>query len=375
MSRRQLPPGASWITLPSGAKRVELVLDIGLDPATGRRRQTRRRYITSEEALEAYTTIRTEVRDGRYVGRTGLTVAEVCTDWVAGRRLRKGTLANYRNSLKPLVAAYGGLPIQALTKRHLNDLITQLESGELLRADGKPRRPWKPKTVNLMLRVVTMMLDDAGRQGLVPRNVAKLVYRVPQTEPDIDTYTEDEVRVVLDAARTDRLEHAWHLALSGLRRGEVCGLRRDDIDLDAMTLTVRRSRVSVDGAVSEELPKTRSGARTLPLPHPLAAVLRRAKARQATERLEAGTAYEDSGYLTADSLGRPLHVVGNRCCQQLRDQPAINQTATSICGCTRRPACVGERRDGVAPFWPCRDAGFHLGHRSRRLYPDLGQDH
>jgi integrase len=307
VSRRQLPPGASWITLPSGARRVELVLDIGVDPATGRRRQTRRRFATAEEALAAYTTIRSEVREGRYIAHTGLTVADVCTEWVEGRRLRKGTLANYRNSLKPVIAGYGALPIQALTKRHLNDLITQLESGELHRADGKPRRPWTPKTVNLMLRVLTMMLDDAQRQGLVMRNVARLVDRVPQTEPEIDTYTEGEVRAVLDAARNDRLEHAWHLALSGLRRGEVCGLRRDDIDLDTQILTVRRSRVSVDGVVVEEPPKTRTGARTLPLPEPLLEVLRRAKARQAAERLAAGPAYQDSGYIVTDPLGNPLH--------------------------------------------------------------------
>ena len=307
MSRRQLPPGASWITLPSGARRVELVLDIGVDPATGRRRQTRRRYATAEEALEAYTAIRTEVREGRYVARTGLTVAEVCTDWLTGRRLRAGTLANYRNSLKPLIAAYGAVPIQSLTKKQLNELVTQLQSGQLQRADGKSRRPWKPKTVNLMLRVITMMLEDAQRQGLVVRNVAELIDRVPQTEPEIDTYTEAEVRVVLDAARSNRLEHAWHLALSGLRRGEVCGLRREDIDLERMTVTVLRSRVSVDGIVIEEAPKTRSGARTLPLPPPLAEILRRAKVRQAAERLAAGACYKDSGYLITDPQGLPLH--------------------------------------------------------------------
>ena len=307
MSRRQLPPGASWITLPSGARRVELVLDIGVDPATGRRRQTRRRYATAEEALEAYTAIRTDVREGRYVARTGLTVAEVCTDWLTGRRLRAGTLANYRNSLKPLIAAYGAVPIQSLTKKQLNELVTQLQSGQLQRADGKSRRPWKPKTVNLMLRVITMMLEDAQRPGLVVRNVAELIDRVPQTEPEIATYTEAEVRVVLDAARSNRLEHAWHLALSGLRRGEVCGLRREDIDLERMTVTVLRSRVSVDGIVIEEAPKTRSGARTLPLPPPLAEILRRAKVRQAAERLAAGACYEDSGYLITDPQGHPLH--------------------------------------------------------------------
>ena len=90
---------------------------------------------------------------------------------------------------------------------------------------------------------------------------------MPQTKTKRPTYTAAEVRTLLATASADRLEQAWHLALSGLRRGEVCGLAWTDIDLIAETLTVRESRVSVDGDVVIEEPKTEAGKRTLAAHH------------------------------------------------------------------------------------------------------------
>jgi integrase len=125
---------------------------------------------------------------------------------------------------------------------------------------------------------------------------------------EIDTYTPAEVRRLLTAARDDRLEAAWHLALYGLRRGEICGLAwADDIDLKARTLTIRESRVSVDGRPVSSPPKTDRGRRTLPLSDALTRTLRRARRRQAAERLKAGTLWQDTGYVVTNELGRPLH--------------------------------------------------------------------
>jgi hypothetical protein len=112
-TRRRLPPGARWVTLPSGGRRVELVADVGADPASGKSQQTRRRYQTIDEAIEAYGKIREQAREGTYVGRSTVTVKRLSDDWLAGKRgVRPATLAGYRDVLKPVVAAYGALPIQ-----------------------------------------------------------------------------------------------------------------------------------------------------------------------------------------------------------------------------------------------------------------------
>ena len=158
-----------------------------------------------------------------------------------------------------------------------------------------------------MLTVLQMVLEDAMRQGWVVRNVAHLVDRVPQTKPEMQTFTEGDVRKLLKAAESDRLEAAWHLALSGLRRGEVCGLKWDDIDLGAGQLAIRRTRIMVDGAVQDSTPKTAKGNRDLPLPDSLARVLKRARKRQNEDRLLLGVDYLEGGYVVADEGGSPMH--------------------------------------------------------------------
>jgi integrase len=120
------------------------------------------------------------------------------------------------------------------------------------------------------------------------------------------TYTPDEIRLVLRAADKDRAGHLWYLALSGLRRSELAGLKWSDIDLDAGTASVERGRVAAgSGVVVENGPKTLSSRRTLPLDDGLVAVLRRASARYAQERLALGAAHRDSGYVAVDEAGRP----------------------------------------------------------------------
>ena len=95
------------------------------------------------------------------------------------------------------------------------------------------------------------MLADAHRQGLTVRNVAEYVSHVAVRHADVDTYTPAEVQTILAAIGDDRIGHAWELALSGLRRGEVAGLRWSDVDLDAKTLTVTNNRVDAGGTVTE----------------------------------------------------------------------------------------------------------------------------
>ena len=103
----------------------------------------------------------------------------------------------------------------------------------------------------------------------------------------------------------------WRLSLYGLRRAEVCGLRWSDIDMAARTLTVSSTRVVVyapgEGQVIDvKDPKSRRGARTLPLDDDLVTALKAMKARQAAERLAAGGAYQPAGLLAVNEIGQAV---------------------------------------------------------------------
>ena len=122
------------------------------------------------------------------------------------------------------------------------------------------------------------------------------------------SWTEKEARQFLAGTKGDRLGFAWALLLTrGLRRGELCGLRWADVDLDGGVLVVNRTRVVVDGKTIDSSPKTAAGRRPVPLDASLVGILKSHKARQARERLNAGEVYSDGGYLLANELGTAYH--------------------------------------------------------------------
>lgn len=108
---------------------------------------------------------------------------------------------------------------------HIDELVADLLKGGTTTAKGRTRRPWGAIAVNKFSQTVAMVLADAQRQGLVARNAAEHVDPVAVSHRSVDTYTEAEVQKLLKSIASDRLGHAWELALCGLRRGELAGLR------------------------------------------------------------------------------------------------------------------------------------------------------
>jgi integrase len=96
--------------------------------------------------------------------------------------------------------------------------------------------------------------------------------------------------------------------LNGLRRGEIGGLRWTNVDLEARTLTIGPTRISVDGkAVEQDDAKSEDSERTLPIPEPLRAELEAARKRHAEEELALGAAYRGDGYVVCNEAGEPHH--------------------------------------------------------------------
>jgi integrase len=312
MTRQQLPPQIKKVDVldrktGKTVVRYQLTVDAGVNPDTGKRQQVRRRYATEKQARDALAEVGQQVSAGAFVPRRAVTVATLCDDWLASLHNARATTVNaYSYALAPLREHHGDLPAQKLTRPDLDKLLVSLRDGGTKTAKGRSRRAWSARSLNKAVDAWRGVLVYGMECRELSQNVAASMKRVPRTRKEMATYTPEEIRLLLRAADKDRNGHLWYLALSGLRRGEIAGLRWSDVDLDGGTVTIARNRVQAGaGNVVENEPKTRSSCRTLPLDEGLVSVLRRASARVAQERLALGGAHGASGYVAVNEAGEP----------------------------------------------------------------------
>lgn len=290
----------------AGRKRYTFVVDVGRGQ-DGRRRQRRYTFSTEKAAKAKLAEVTHTVNTGSFVDRSKITVNEVCDRYLRkvafGRE--ENTKLSYRLALEPVRAHLGDRKAQDVDREDVEQLR------DWMLAEGRKRGPRAgtglgPRSVRLTLGQMQAAFDLAIRDRLVTANPLQYVELPEAPKKDPDTWSAAQVRAFLAEAGCDRLHAAWRLSLYGLRRAEVCGLRWEDVDLKARTLTIAVTRPMVSGKVIVKAPKSRRGIRTLPIDEALAAALQALHDRQVTEAMEAGKAYEPSGYVVTDELGRPM---------------------------------------------------------------------
>jgi integrase len=299
---RKADPGISRAFGKDGrAQGWRVVIDVG----RGRkgRSQLRRTFNTLDEAKKWRSATISERDTGTYVAAYATTVSELLDTWMLGaRHLKPSTRHGYEVHLKPVRAVIGSINVQKLTKRHVERLVE-----ELLTTGGQVGHGRSASTVRQSLIILQQAVDDAVKQGLVVRNVVRLVSKPRLERREMRTWTARQLAAFLSEASRDRYACLWRLAAFGPRRSEVMGVRWDDVDFDRSEVRIVQTRVDVDGrtiVVGE--PKTRSGRRTIPVDAVTLEAFRRFKRQQARERLVGGEAYLNTGFVAVDELGRPL---------------------------------------------------------------------
>jgi integrase len=287
------------------------VVDIGTDPATGKRRQ---KWVAGFErerdAAKAMRDYIARIERGEVVGESDDTVASYLRDqWLPSRwsKVKESTWAGYKDAVEGrIIPAIGGLPLLKVTPKHIAELYDDLlASGS---RDTRRGPGLAPKTVRNTGLVLKKAFGDAVRLGLLARNPAEHV-EMPRVErKEMRTWSTAQARQFIGFIRGDRLEALWILMLtSGMRRGELIGLKWADIDLDTGRLAVRRARVAVGYNVVWSSPKTVKSARVIGLDAATCEVLRGHRARQRDEKVLVDDAYYDEDLVFAKPDGSPLH--------------------------------------------------------------------
>ncbi len=234
--RSREPNGASTIYKGAdGFWHGRVTIGVGDDGKPDRRHVMRK---ARAEAVKAVRELERQRDSGsvRSVGRVW-TVGEWLTYWVeeiACPAVRENTLSAYRVAVNVhLIPGVGAHRLDRLGPEHLERLYVKM-----LRAGSSPA------TANQAHRTIRTALGEAERRGRITRNPAQLAKAPRPDEIEVEPYTLDEVRQLLNAAGERRSSARWALALAlGLRQGEVLGLRWSDVDLDGGTLWVRRGRL------------------------------------------------------------------------------------------------------------------------------------
>lgn len=150
-------------------------------------------------------------------------------------------------------------------------------------------------------------LNSAYRRRLIPYNPAGQVELDAEPTREREVWTPAELATFLAVAAADRLGAAYHLlAMTGMRRGECCGLHWSDVDLDAGTLTIRQQLTQSGRKRAFGEPKTKRGARKISLDVATVAALRSHRAVQASERLSWGAAYSNEDLVFCREDGSPV---------------------------------------------------------------------
>jgi integrase len=292
------------------------VVDVGTDPATGKRKQTTRTFGTLREAKAEYARITNRRYEGTFAEPSKITVNEWLDQWLARKAedLEESTVYSSTMTLGRVRVTLGHIRLQELTENHVEAWMRwALREGRV--RDGKAGAGLGVTSVEMSLARLKEALNRAVARRLVTVNVAREV-TIPRkarkaersAKALVQPWNVEEVHSFVRAVEDDRLYAALLLSLMGLRPAEICGMRWADVDLGKATLAVTNTRTLMGNkTVVEKDTKSLAGERQLPLPDLVRETLMRFGATQAAEKRAAGERYEDSGYVLVDELGRVLN--------------------------------------------------------------------
>ena len=336
-------------------------ISLGRDPVTGRRRRITQTVTaeTREDAIRALERLRAKAERGRVAAPSSrMTVRELMEEWLqacATSGVSDSTLWTYQRRTKQVVKRLGTVRVRDLTRPFLQQWIADLY-----------REGYSHRSVAWLRSALNGALNLAVDRGLIPYNpLTGLRARTAQL-PRPEIPSEDEVREFLEMAR----KSSWYLPIrimvaTGMRRGEVLGLRWRDLDWDQRTITVAGAvvyaRTREGTKIWWQSPKTDAGRRVIYVDDDETwRLLREQQATVAEWRKRAGDAWEDHDLVFPNRhSGRPRNP---------------NVLSHAVYDLTRGTSLEGRlwvhmlrhvhASTLLALGWPVSEVSRRLGHRS-----------
>jgi integrase len=292
-----------------GKNSYSIVIPLGTDPATGKRKQ---QWVsvkgTKKEAERKLAELLHQLDTGTFMKPGKATLADFLERWLkdyADANLAPRTAEGYETIIRQhLIPKLGSVPLTQLKPEHIQKYYAEtLANG---RCNGKGGL--SSTTLRHHHMALHKALKCAVKWGLIGRNPSDAVDAPRCQNHEMHTLNEDGMRSLLEAAQSTPYYALFYLALyTGMRRSELLGLRWCDVDLILGQVSVTRGLHYLrDGSIVFRSPKTAASRRTVALPPSAILMLRDHRAQQETIHAMSGKPADEEGLVFSHPDGKPL---------------------------------------------------------------------
>ncbi len=283
--------------------KYSIVVDIGKNPATGKRQQKWfSGYRTKKEAQADLARIINELEQNTFILPSTDTLSEYLQYWIEQRKpnLSPTTIYGYKSMMKNhIIPSLGQVELNQLKPLHIQEYY------------NNKLKILSPTTVLHHHRMLRKALEDAKEWQLIKINPADHVEAPKPKRYKATVLNIDEIKELLKALEGNRLEVSITLILFlGLRRGELLALEWSDLDLENKTITIKKNLVRGGDSGNELIikePKTEESIRTIYLSDNILNLLKKQKIVQKKNKMKYGPKYKDSDFIFTTEMGNLIN--------------------------------------------------------------------
>ncbi len=266
----------------------------------GERKQKRKRgFKTKKAATDALKEVEVDMSRGNYVAPAKIRFSEYIYEWlkVKSVSLSKQTIKLYEINIKiHVIPSLGNLQLDQIKSMHIQRFVSVLRDKGL--ADS---------TIKRVFSIVNTCLNYAVKMGILSVNEASKIERLKVNYKKMEIWNIEQINKFLKVAEGHRYHSVFYIAImTGLRQGELLGLRWEDVDLNRRVLHVRQI-LEHDGKSFKEGAKTKSSVRSIAISSSVKSLLLECKDRLDSERDYLGTDYTNLNLVMCTEKGTPIH--------------------------------------------------------------------
>ncbi|KGP89661.1 integrase [Pontibacillus chungwhensis BH030062] len=278
----------------------DFVIDIGKDSLTGNRKQKKRRgFKTRKEAERALNTLLHELNEGTFIEPSKQTYGKYLDTWMSSKRhdLSLQTYKLYTSYISSHInPILGKLKLSDLNTYHIQHFVNELRGKGL-----------SDSTVKRIFNVVNTSLNNAKKLEMIKKNPANNLEKPKVNTKDIAIWDHDEISLFLKTAKKSPYYIVFLLSITtGMRQGELLGLRFKDVDFENKCLYIRQT-LNHDGSGFKEGAKSKAGYRSVGVDSTTLSALEIQRVNNNTNKLKHAGEYEDYDLVACTKKGRSIN--------------------------------------------------------------------